>query len=86
MLDRDLSDSNGGLGPFSEHAAAVRTAASTKSASFGVRRATEVAHLLTSDMDVDLPSGVVSTKVVRQKNDQAGVGTPAFFASTSSLG
>ena len=43
VLESELTDSNGGQGPFVGHAVATRPVASTAIAFFGVRRASEVA-------------------------------------------
>ena len=59
-----LTDPNDGLGPTSDHAVVVRTAASTAIAFLGVRRASVVAQLLTSGGDVDLDNGLASVEVV----------------------
>ena len=61
---------------FMDHAAAIRAAASTAIAFFGVRRTFEVAQPLTSDATVNLDAGLGNMTVARQKNRQLGAGRP----------
>ena len=70
----ELADSKDGLGAFLGQSDAVRNAASTAIAFFGVQRSSEGVQPLPDDLTVDLKEALVNIKVVRQKNDQAGTG------------
>ena len=66
---------------FCEHAVALRSAAATSIASFGVRQTSEVAALGLSEVCVDLSAGAADINVRRQKNDQFGAGQLAHIVS-----
>ena len=58
----------------SEHAMALKCAASDCLAVFAVRRASQIAGLRTSDASGNVAINAVELKVGHQKNDQLGVG------------
>ena len=66
-----------GLGFSVNHASPLRKAAATSIAVFAVRRAPEVALLLTSYVTVEIDSCMVRAKTVRQRGDHFGVGRHA---------
>ena len=69
-----------------DHAAIPCTPAVTALASFAVRRASDVAQFLTTDVNVDIDFPLVHVKVVPQDNDQASVGQLAYLAAVSAQG
>ena len=77
----DLPPGSSGLGPTVEEALALRRAVSVALASFGVRRASEIAALTTSGVEVDLPAGVVELRIRTQKDDPLGVGQLAHMVA-----
>ena len=88
----ELTHSKGGLGSFLKHAVALRTAAVSPSCQAGcaplarslpsravaVRRASEVAQLVTNDVDRDTDRWVAIMRAANQKNVQVGEGQLAF--------
>ena len=80
----DLPSGCAGLGQMLEHAMAIRRAVSVCSAFFTVRRASEIAGLLTPDASVDEAVGAAELIVRRHKNDQLGAGQRARVVATSS--
>ena len=81
-----LDDTKDGLRRFLESAVVLRTAASTAIGFFAVHRASEIARLVAGYVSVDRKKGVVGTRVVRQKNDQLGVGQIAFLVTVPAWG
>ena len=81
MARSECAESKDGLGYFWEHAAALRSPASTAGAFFAVRRVSEVAQLATNDVDLDSEKGAVNNRVARQKDDQIGASQLAFLVA-----
>ena len=64
---------------------AVRSSASLDAASFGIRRASDVARLPAGGVKVDTEAGAAEVKVNRRKNDQCGLGLPTHLLAAKSL-
>ena len=75
----DLPPIGAGLGAWVDEALYLRCAVSVSLASFGVRRASEIASLTKADVAVGDPAGVGELKVRCRKNDQLGVGQVAHI-------
>ena len=82
----DLHPGGSCLGSTVEGAVALRCTVSVASAFFVVRRASEIAALTTSDVEVDVPAGVVRLKIRAQRNDQLGVGRLAHVVALPDWG
>ena len=51
-----------------------------------VRRSSDVAQLVTSNVEVSNSDGAARIRVANQENDQLGVGQPAYLASLRTWG
>ena len=67
MLDGTPSNTEDSFGESADHAVAARIASSAAIALSGVRRASKVAQLLTSDGVADLDPGMVNARAAWQK-------------------
>ena len=82
-LNGRRSESKNGLGGFADQAFGVRTAASTAIAYSGILRGSAMAKPSASDVMVDRVAGAANVYVVRQEDNQVGLGQLASLVSIS---
>ena len=77
----EITATEDGRGPLLESAIALLTAASVIGGFFAERRASEVAQLVTSNVDLGVGNCVVNIRAVRQNTDRVAVGQLASLAA-----